>query len=218
MAGILSATAVFVFYPPYTTCHTEFLVGSVSPTEKYLTLPSQTTSPSYLNPQFLFLQGCFLTRWHQSGISRIWLCLRSLSWFLYPFLLSCCKRCNLQTILWLLLRQRYLKNVFTAVESGLLVLFYICLNLGSVPAAFKHAVVWPLKKSHLDPSVLSNSRVVSHLPFLSKVLENVGFFFTLTLFRSKLKSQKIQVRVQILTQYRIGSFKSSQWYHLSSWC
>ena len=30
-----------------------------------------------------------------------------------------------------------------------------------------------LKKSHLDPSMLSNFRPVSHLPFLSKVLEKV---------------------------------------------
>lgn len=51
-----------------------------------------------------------------------------------------------------------------------------CLSSGSVPAAFKHAVVRPLlKKPHLDPSVLSNFRHVSHLPFLSKVLEKVVF-------------------------------------------
>ena len=32
-----------------------------------------------------------------------------------------------------------------------------------------------LKKPHLDPTVLSNFRPVSHLPFLSKVLEKVVF-------------------------------------------
>ena len=49
-----------------------------------------------------------------------------------------------------------------------------CLLSGSVPAAFKHAVVQPvLKKENLDPSVLSNFRRISKLPFLSKSLEKV---------------------------------------------
>ena len=49
-----------------------------------------------------------------------------------------------------------------------------CHLSGSVPAAFKHAVVQPLlKKDNLDPSVLSNFRPISKLPFLSKILEKV---------------------------------------------
>lgn len=72
---------------------------------------------------------------------------------------------------------RIVKEVFnTAIGSSLLTLINLCLSLGCVPAAFKHAVVRPLlKKPNLDPSVLSNFRPVSHLPFLSKVLEKVVF-------------------------------------------
>ena len=50
------------------------------------------------------------------------------------------------------------------------------LSTGSVPAAFKHAVVQPLiKKKNLDPSDLSNFRPISKLRFLSKILEKVVF-------------------------------------------
>ena len=50
------------------------------------------------------------------------------------------------------------------------------LRTGIVPSSFKHAVVTPLlKKSTLDPTVLSNFRPVSGLPFISKILEKVVF-------------------------------------------
>ena len=69
---------------------------------------------------------------------------------------------------------KVLKMVFNTVGLSLLVFINSCLRLGAVPAAFKHAVVRPLlKKPNLDPSVLSNFRPVSNLPFLSKVLEKV---------------------------------------------
>jgi len=78
---------------------------------------------------------------------------------------------------------KLLKEVFTTVGPFLLVLINKCLSSGFVPAEFKHAVVRPfLKKTNLDPSVLSNFRPVSHLPFLSKVLEKVFFFFNYILF------------------------------------
>ncbi|XP_032366676.1 LOW QUALITY PROTEIN: uncharacterized protein LOC116685831 [Etheostoma spectabile] len=71
---------------------------------------------------------------------------------------------------------KFLKEVLSSIGSSLLVFINTCLSSGSVPAAFKHALVRPLiKKPHLDPSVLSNFRPVSHLPFLSKVLEKVVF-------------------------------------------
>ena len=71
---------------------------------------------------------------------------------------------------------KFLKEVLSSVGPSLLVFINTCLSSGSVPAAFKHAMVRPLlKKPHLDPSVLSNFRPVSHLPFLSKVLEKVVF-------------------------------------------
>ena len=45
---------------------------------------------------------------------------------------------------------------------------------GRVPQAFKTAVVTPLlKKSTLDPDILSNYRPVSNLSFISKILEKV---------------------------------------------
>lgn len=50
------------------------------------------------------------------------------------------------------------------------------LQTGVFPAAFKAAVVRPLlKKSNLDFNDFNNYRPVSHLPFLSKVLEKLVF-------------------------------------------
>uniref|UniRef100_A0A8D3EFU3 Reverse transcriptase domain-containing protein n=1 Tax=Scophthalmus maximus TaxID=52904 RepID=A0A8D3EFU3_SCOMX len=73
------------------------------------------------------------------------------------------------------LPSRLLKDatVFDTVAPFLLLLINIILSSGCVPAAFKHAVVQPLqkKKPNLDPSILSNFRPISKLPFLSKVLE-----------------------------------------------
>uniref|UniRef100_A0A671US34 Reverse transcriptase domain-containing protein n=1 Tax=Sparus aurata TaxID=8175 RepID=A0A671US34_SPAAU len=75
-----------------------------------------------------------------------------------------------------ILPAKVLKMVFNTVGPSLLVFIKSCLRSGTVPAAFKHAVVRPLlKKPNLDPSVLSNFRPVSNLPFLSKVLEKVVF-------------------------------------------
>ena len=71
---------------------------------------------------------------------------------------------------------KVLKMVFNTVGPSLLVFINSCLRLGTVPAAFKHAVVRPLlKRPNLDPSMLSNFRPVSNLLFLSKVLEKVVF-------------------------------------------
>ena len=48
----------------------------------------------------------------------------------------------------------------------------LSLTSGTVPIAFKKAVVKPLiKKPNLDPEVLGNYRPVSNLPYLSKILE-----------------------------------------------
>ena len=42
------------------------------------------------------------------------------------------------------------------------------------PTVFKHALVKPLlKKANLDPNCLRNYRLVSNMPFLSKVLEGI---------------------------------------------
>uniref|UniRef100_A0A669DDM8 Reverse transcriptase domain-containing protein n=1 Tax=Oreochromis niloticus TaxID=8128 RepID=A0A669DDM8_ORENI len=71
---------------------------------------------------------------------------------------------------------RLLKQVLDSVGPVLLVLINACLSSGCFPTLFKHAVVQPLlKKPNLDPSILSNYRPISNLPFLSKVLERVVF-------------------------------------------
>ena len=58
------------------------------------------------------------------------------------------------------------KEVFNNVGSSILTLVNSSLNTECVPSAFKHAVVQPLlKKKNLDPSVLSNFRQISKLPF-----------------------------------------------------
>ncbi|PIK34105.1 hypothetical protein BSL78_29071 [Apostichopus japonicus] len=68
------------------------------------------------------------------------------------------------------------KKLFSVV-SNLLVISTIVNNsliTGDVPSAFKLAHVTPLiKKPSLDPTVLSNYRPVSNLPFVSKILEKV---------------------------------------------
>uniref|UniRef100_A0A3P9JT56 Reverse transcriptase domain-containing protein n=1 Tax=Oryzias latipes TaxID=8090 RepID=A0A3P9JT56_ORYLA len=72
---------------------------------------------------------------------------------------------------------RLLKEVFSSIGPWVVSFINTSLLSGCVPAAFKHAVVQPLlKKSSLDPSVLSNFRPISKLPFLSKILEKVVYF------------------------------------------
>lgn len=69
-----------------------------------------------------------------------------------------------------------LKDVFSTFGLCIVDLINSSLLAGCVPAAFKHAVVQPsIKKSNLDPAVLSNFRPISKLPFLSKVLEKVVY-------------------------------------------
>ena len=71
---------------------------------------------------------------------------------------------------------RLLKEVFSIVQSFILLLIKRSLSSGCVPSSFKHASVQPLlKKKNLDPLVLSNFRPISKLPFMSKVLEKVVF-------------------------------------------
>lgn len=69
---------------------------------------------------------------------------------------------------------KFLKDVIDTVGPSILSIINSSLAEGTVPPAFKHAVVQPLlKKPNLDPCVLSNFRPISNLPFLSKVLEKV---------------------------------------------
>ena len=68
----------------------------------------------------------------------------------------------------------FLKDVFDVAGPSILSIINSSLATGSVPTCFKHAVVQPLlKKPNLDPTLPSNYRPISKLPFLSKVLEKV---------------------------------------------
>ncbi|KAL6458614.1 hypothetical protein MHYP_G00320860 [Metynnis hypsauchen] len=67
---------------------------------------------------------------------------------------------------------KLLKQVLPDIINPLLTIVNSSLNLGRVPKAFKLAVIKPLiKKPNLDPSILSNYRPISNLPFISKILE-----------------------------------------------
>ncbi|KAI2660342.1 RNA-directed DNA polymerase from mobile element jockey [Labeo rohita] len=69
---------------------------------------------------------------------------------------------------------RIMKEAIDIVGPCLVSFINSCLSLGTVPTALKHAIVRPLlKKPNLDPSILSNFRPISHLPFLSKLMEKL---------------------------------------------
>ncbi len=68
---------------------------------------------------------------------------------------------------------KLLKEVLPEVIDPLLAI--INLSLGYVLKTFKLAVIKPLtKKTQLDPKDLVNYRLISNLPFLSKILEKVA--------------------------------------------
>ena len=65
-------------------------------------------------------------------------------------------------------------DIFDTIGPNIHAIVNSSLASAIVPTDFKHAVVQPLiKKSNVDPSVLSNFRPISKLLFLSKVLEKV---------------------------------------------
>ncbi len=67
-----------------------------------------------------------------------------------------------------------LKKVIDPIGPYLLYIINTSLVSGCFPSYFKQAVVQPLlKKPYLDPSLPSNFRPISKLPFLSKILEKV---------------------------------------------
>ena len=70
---------------------------------------------------------------------------------------------------------RLFKELFpTSIGQTVFSIINSSLAEGVVPADFKHAVVKPLLKTPgLDPSVLANSRPISMLLFISKLLEQV---------------------------------------------
>ncbi|XP_057183891.1 uncharacterized protein LOC130550429 [Triplophysa rosa] len=65
---------------------------------------------------------------------------------------------------------RLIREVLDTISPALLTIINSSLTSGIFPESFKHASVQPLlKRSHFDPSVLSNYRPISKLPFISKV-------------------------------------------------
>jgi len=72
-------------------------------------------------------------------------------------------------------------------------LFSKSLSTGCFPQEFKEAVVRPLlKKSGLDANELKDYRPVSHLPYLSKLLEKVVQVWIQTYFDSNGLMPKMQ--------------------------
>ena len=68
----------------------------------------------------------------------------------------------------------FFKRVFDGVSGPVLEIINTSLRTGIFPDAFKTAVVKPLlKKPKLDNSILANYRPISHLPFISKVVEKI---------------------------------------------
>lgn len=68
------------------------------------------------------------------------------------------------------------KSTFDSLSEDVLAIVNDSLLKGIFPAALKTALVRPLlKKSNLDPTILSNFRPISNLPFLSKILEKIVF-------------------------------------------
>uniref|UniRef100_A0A669EXB8 Reverse transcriptase domain-containing protein n=1 Tax=Oreochromis niloticus TaxID=8128 RepID=A0A669EXB8_ORENI len=75
-----------------------------------------------------------------------------------------------------ILPSRIVKGCFDVIGPSILFLMNYSLLSGSVPLAFKHAVVQPiLKKKNLDCHDLLNYRPISKLLFLSKILERLVF-------------------------------------------
>uniref|UniRef100_A0A3P9MP71 Reverse transcriptase domain-containing protein n=1 Tax=Oryzias latipes TaxID=8090 RepID=A0A3P9MP71_ORYLA len=71
---------------------------------------------------------------------------------------------------------RLFKEVITTLGPAVLAVVNGSLSSGVFPRNCKHATVQPLiKKPNLDPSVLSNFRPISKLPFLSKILEKIVY-------------------------------------------
>lgn len=63
-----------------------------------------------------------------------------------------------------------MKKVYNCLADDLLLIINTSLQTGIFPDSLKTAVVKPLlKKQCLDPSIFSNYRPISNLPFLSKI-------------------------------------------------
>lgn len=70
----------------------------------------------------------------------------------------------------------FLKKVYSCLANDLLQIINSSLQSGIFPTALKTAAVKPLlKKRNLDPSLVSNYRPISNLPFIGKILEKTVY-------------------------------------------
>ena len=71
---------------------------------------------------------------------------------------------------------RFCKIVLTSSLDYFIALITLTIQTGYFPNQFKQGIVRPLiKKSNIDPELLSSYRSVTNLRFLSKVIERVAF-------------------------------------------
>ena len=71
---------------------------------------------------------------------------------------------------------KYLKTCISAFIKPITIMINKCFDEGQFPSAFKHALVVPLlKKLNLPKEELSSYRPVSHLNFMSKVIEKIVY-------------------------------------------
>jgi len=70
----------------------------------------------------------------------------------------------------------FLKQIFDTIGPDLVIIINNCLLTGTIPEILKLASVSPIpKKASPDPSIYSNFRPISNLPFISKILEKIVF-------------------------------------------
>lgn len=64
----------------------------------------------------------------------------------------------------------FFKHIFEVIGPMVLKIMNSCLEMAMVPDDMKQVIVHPLlKHPYLDPTVLTNFRPVSNLPFMSKI-------------------------------------------------
>lgn len=74
-----------------------------------------------------------------------------------------------------ILPSHFLMEALTTIGPCIQLLLKLSLSLGCVPSVFKHSVFHPIiKKNNLDPSSLTNYRLISKLPPISKILEKAS--------------------------------------------
>ena len=73
---------------------------------------------------------------------------------------------------WMLYQSGWSKRIISILLPFIVSIVNSSLNAGLFPPTLKEAILMPLiKKPNLDRNVLTNYRPVSHVPFLSKIIE-----------------------------------------------